>query len=86
MADATEAAQKKAQKIEDETQHEIKRQKQAALEQIELERDKAVRELKNQIGELSIEVARTVLEREVSEKDHEQLVKSFLEDLEDRSN
>jgi len=49
-----------------------------AEESIELEKKRAVNEIKNQISELVVMAASTVAQKEISETDNEALIESFL--------
>ena len=48
---------------------------------IEQERKKAVNELKNEIGGIAVDLAGKVIEREISEKDHQALINEFIENV-----
>ena len=48
---------------------------------IEQERKKAVNELKNEIGGIDVDLAGKVIEREISEKDHQALINEFIENV-----
>ena len=48
---------------------------------IEQERQKAVNELKDEIGGIAMEIAGKVIEREISEKDHEKLIDEFIQNV-----
>lgn len=48
------------------------------------ERRKAVNELKGEIGSMAMEIAGKVIERELSEKDHEKLIDEFIENVGDK--
>ncbi len=45
------------------------------------ERRKAVNEIKDEIGSMAMEIAGKVIEREISEKDHEKLIDEFIENV-----
>ncbi|MCC8138562.1 MAG: F0F1 ATP synthase subunit B [Clostridiales bacterium] len=45
---------------------------------IEQEKRKAVNEIKDEIGSMAVEIAGRVIEREVSEEDHEKLIDEFI--------
>ena len=58
----------------------------AALEQkaeadIAQERKKAVNEVKDEIGGIAMEIASKVVEREISEKDHKDLIDEFIKNV-----
>ena len=52
--------------------------KQKAEADIAQERKKAVNEVKDEIGGIAMEIASKVVEREISEKDHKDLIDEFL--------
>ena len=45
---------------------------------IALEKRKAVNEIKDEIGSMAMEIAGKVIEREISEEDHEKLINEFI--------
>lgn len=92
MADAKEkageilsTAQKTAEKKSDEIIREANSQAQAlknkAESDIAQERRKAVNEIKDEIGEIAMEIAGKVIEREISEDDHRKLIDEFIENV-----
>lgn len=72
----------KAHEREDEIINEAKESalqiRQKAQDDIELERKRAVNEIKNQITEIVIMAASAVTEREISEQDNAKLIEKFL--------
>ena len=48
---------------------------------IEMEKKKAMNELKDEISGISVQIARSVVQREISEEDHKELIDSFIENL-----
>ena len=52
-----------------------------AEEQIRLEKKNALNEVKDEISGMAIDIATAVLERDVNQKDHEQLIDDFIEKL-----
>ena len=48
---------------------------------IELEKKKAMNDLKNEISGISMEIAKNVIGREINEKDHKDLIDSFIENI-----
>lgn len=48
---------------------------------IEQEKKKAMNDLKNEISEISVQVAENVVKREINEEDHRELIDSFIEGL-----
>ena len=92
MADANEKAnalitnaQKSAALQSEEVIQEANRQaaaiKAKAESDIEQEKKKAVNELKGEIGGMAMEIAGKVIEREISEKDHEKLIDEFISNV-----
>ena len=54
---------------------------QRAQEEIERQKEKGVQELKDTVANLSVQIASRVLEKEVNEATHRQLVENFIHDL-----
>ena len=52
-----------------------------AEKDIEQEKKKAVSEIKDEIGGLAMEIAGKVIEREISEQDHEKLISDFISNV-----
>lgn len=52
-----------------------------ASEEIELEKRKAIHDLKGDIVDISIELSKKVLEREVNEADHREMIDQFIEGI-----
>ena len=79
------AAQKNAAEKSDQMLKEASAQaasiKQKAESDIAQERRKAVNELKDEIGSMAMEIAGKVIEREISEKDHEKLIDEFISNV-----
>ena len=59
--------------------------KQKAEADIAQERKKAVNEVKDEIGGMAMAIASKVVEREIQEKDHQQLIDEFIEKVGDAS-
>lgn len=55
--------------------------KQKAEADIAQERKKAVNEVKDEIGGIAMEIASKVVEREISEKDHKDLINEFIKNV-----
>ena len=55
--------------------------KQKAEADIAQERKKAVNEVKDEIGGIAMEIASKVVEREISEKDHKDLIDEFIKNV-----
>ena len=52
-----------------------------AEEQIELERTRAINEVKDEVASLAIDIASAVIERDVSEAEHKRLIDGFIDEL-----
>ena len=78
-------AQKSAALQSEEVIQEANRQaaaiKAKAESDIQQEKKKAVNELKGEIGGMAMEIAGKVIEREISEKDHEKLIDEFISNV-----
>lgn len=48
---------------------------------IELEKKKAMNELKDEISGISVQIAQSVVQREIKEEDHKELIDSFIDNL-----
>ena len=84
-SDILSTAQKTAQ-LQSETILKEASQQAAAIREkaeadIEQERQKAVNELKDEIGGIAMEIAGKVIEREISEKDHKKLIDEFIQNV-----
>jgi len=55
--------------------------KQKAESDIAQERRKAVNELKDEIGSMAMDIAGKVIEREINEKDHQNLINEFISNV-----
>ena len=80
-ADIAKAASRKAQAHYDEVVGTAKadaaRLREKAEAQIEQEKKKAMNELKDEISGIAVDIASKVVEREIDEKDHEELISEF---------
>lgn len=81
-ADIAKAASRKAQVHYDEVVGTAKadaaRLREKAEAQIEQEKKKAMNELKDEISGIAVDIASKVVEREIDEKDHEELISEFI--------
>ena len=82
-ADIAKAASRKAQAHYDEVVGTAKadaaRLREKAEAQIEQEKKKAMNELKDEISGIAVDIASKVVEREIDEKDHEELISEFIQ-------
>ena len=81
-ADIAKAASRKAQAHYDEVVGTAKadaaRLREKAEAQIEQEKKKAMNEPKDEISGIAVDIASKVVEREIDEKDHEELISEFI--------
>ena len=81
-ADIAKAASRKAQAHYDEVVGTAKadaaRLREKAEAQIEQEKKKAMNELKDEISGIAVDIASKDVEREIDEKDHEELISEFI--------
>ena len=54
-----------------------------AYEQVELEKKRAINEVKNEVSEMAIGIASAVIERDVKGDEHKDLIDSFIENMGD---
>ena len=85
VSDATRRANERAEEIVREAKTEADRLRRRADEEIAQERKKALNEVKNEISDISVEIAEKVVGREIREEDHREMIDSFIRDLEDES-
>ena len=78
---AIRKAQLKEEEILKEAGRKAERVLERAEEQVELEKRRAVNEVKDQISEMAIGIATAVIGRDVSENEHRDLIDDFIEKL-----
>lgn len=62
-----------------------RRMKARAEAEIEQERKKTINEVKDEIGGMAMEIASKVVEREIKEEDHRELIEEFIKNVGDAS-
>ena len=81
------AASKKAQLRSDEIISEAKNEASAILaradEDVEREKKRAQNELRGEVSELAVLVAQKVVEKEITEADHERFINEFIDNVGD---
>ena len=86
-AEMIKAASKKAQQRSDEIISDAKSEASAILakagEDVEREKKRAQNELRGEISELAVLVAQQVVEKEITEADHERFINDFIENVGD---
>ena len=75
---AVRRAQLKEEEILKEAGRQADRTLERAQEQIALEKKQAINDVKDQIAEVAIGIASAVIERDVSESEHKQLIDDFI--------
>ena len=78
ISSATKRAGERENQIIAEAQQEAAKIKQKAEESIELEKKKAINEIKDQISEIVIMASEKVCEKEISKSDNEELINQFI--------
>ena len=78
---ATESANAISANIVDEARSQADQIRRRAETEIEMERRKAFDEVKGELSGIALDIARQVIEREVSEKDHEAFIDDFIKNV-----
>ena len=78
---ALRRAQLKEEEILREANEKASRTVERAEEQIEEEKKRAINDIKNEVSSLAIDIAAAVIGRDVSEKEHEELINEFIENI-----
>ena len=78
---ALKQAQLKEEQILKEASEQAGRILERASEEIELEKKRALNEVKNEVSELAIGIASRVIERDVSKEEHKELIDSFIDGI-----
>ena len=81
VATAQKTATARSEEIVGEARAQAAALKQKAEADIAHERKKAVNEVKDEIGGIAMEIASKVVEREISEKDHKDLIDEFIKNV-----
>ena len=81
VANAQKTATARGEEIVGEARAQAAALKQKAEADIAQERKKAVNEVKDEIGGIAMEIASKVVEREISEKDHKDLIDEFIKNV-----
>ena len=81
VATAQKTATARSEEIVGEARAQAAALKQKAEADIAQERKKAVNEVKDGIGGIAMEIASKVVEREISEKDHKDLIDEFIKNV-----
>ena len=81
VASAQKTAAARSEELLGEARAQAAALKQKAEADIAQERKKAVNEVKDEIGGIAMEIASKVVEREISEKDHKDLIDEFIKNV-----
>lgn len=81
LKNAHRRAQLKEEEILKEAQAKAARTLERAEEQIELEKKRALNDVKNELSEMAIGIASAVIERDVSAEEHKELIDDFIENM-----
>ncbi len=81
LKDALRAAQLKEEEILKEANAQAARTLERAEEQIALEKKQALNDVKNQVSSMAIGIASAVIERDVSEGEHRDLIDDFINNI-----
>lgn len=79
VKDATQKALKRSDEIIEQAKAEASNITHKANEEIELEKKRARSQLKNEISDIAVQIAEKVVEKEISQNDHERLINDFIE-------
>lgn len=85
MKEASAAASKKGEKIVSDAQQEAAALKAQAQLDIAAQQKKAINDAKDQIGSMAMDIASKVVGREITEKDNEDLVNEFIQNVGEES-
>ena len=80
---AVRRAQLREEEILGEAKEEAQRTLDRAIEQVELEKKRALNEVKDEVSAMAIGIASAVIERDVSETEHEKLIDEFIDKIGD---
>ena len=79
VKEATDRANRKGDEIVQQAQEEAAALKRKADKDIEMERARAMNELKDQISDAAVQIAGKIVEKEVRAEDHEKLIEAFID-------
>lgn len=78
MKDATHEATLRGEQIVSEAQQKASAIVTKAQKEIEREKESAVKEIKEDIASIAVDIAQKVIEKDLTEKDHERLLEEFI--------
>ena len=83
LKDATRRAQLREEEILREAQDKAAQTIRRADEQIELEKKRAMNEIKDEVSGMAVDIASAILTRDIKREEHAELIDSFIENLGD---
>ena len=83
LRSAVRRAELREEEILKEANAKARRTLERADEQVELEKKRAINEVKNEVSDVALAIARAVIERDISEKDHNAIVDEFIDKMGD---
>ncbi|QDP42241.1 F0F1 ATP synthase subunit B [Radiobacillus deserti] len=81
IEEAKKAGQKQEQDIIASARKEADRIKEAAQEEINNEKEKAIQALQDQVATLSVQIATKVIEKEINAQDQEKLISEYIKEV-----
>ncbi|RSL29683.1 ATP synthase F0 subunit B [Salibacterium salarium] len=84
IENAKKTSEKQGEDIIAQSRAEAERMKENALADIAREKEQAVAELREQVGSLSVMIASKIIEKELDEKEQEQLIEDYVKEAGDR--
>ncbi len=78
---AVRKAQLREEEILAEASEKAQRTLERATEQVELEKKRAINEVKNEVSDMAICIAAAVIERDVKEDEHKDLIDRFIDEI-----
>ena len=78
---AVRRAQLKEEEILKEADKKAERTLRRAEEQVELEKKRAINEVKDQVSDMALSIAEAVIERDIDENDHKELIDEFIDKI-----
>ena len=76
---AVRKAQLREEEILAEANEKAQKTLERATEQVELEKKRAINEVKNEVSDMAISIAAAVIERDVKEDEHKDLIDRFID-------
>lgn len=81
LKNTVKLARKKEEEILKEANERAERTLKRAEEQIELEKKRAINEIKDEVSGMAIGIASAVIERDIDEAEHSELIDSFISEM-----